>query len=93
MPKVINRRQYKQVTFLTLQEDLSQILDEIQESGDSIEVEHHGQRFRILPVTSEALVNSGNKLDNLIERPYLSCDPEDIVHLDWSQEWRTHDLS
>lgn len=93
MQKVMNGHRHKHVTFSTFQENLSQILDELLETGDSLEIEHHGQRFQIFPVTSENPVNSGNKLDNLIERPYLKCDPEDIVHLDWSTEWRPHDLS
>ncbi len=93
MQKVINGHRHKQVTLLTFQENLSQILDGILETGTSIEIEHHGQRFQIVPVTFENPVDSGNKLDNLVERPYLKCDPDDIVHLDWSTEWRTHDLS
>ena len=94
MQKVISRHHHKKhIEFITFQENLSQILDEILETGTSIEIEHHGQRFQIVPVTSENTKNSGNKLDNLIERPYLKCDPDDIVHLDWSTEWRMHDLS
>ncbi len=30
-----------------------------------------------------------SKLDNLRLRPYLLTDPEDLVHLDWSEEWRS----
>jgi len=30
--------------------------------------------------------DSGNKLDNLIEHPYLKCEPDDIVHLYWSTD-------
>ena len=72
---------------------LTQILDEMVETGTPVEIERYGQRFQILPATPENTTTSGNKLDNLIERPYLNCDPDDIVHLDWSTEWRSHDLS
>lgn len=93
MQKVMKRHHHKQVAFVTFQENLPQILDEILKTGDYIEIEHHGQRFQILPISSETPGKSDNKLDNLIDRPYLQCDPEEIVHLDWSQEWSGHDLS
>ena len=93
MQKVISRQHHKRIKFVTLQENLSQVLDDILKTGDSIEVEHHGQRFQILPLQSEAAVKPSNKLDNLIERPYLQCDPDDIVHVDWSREWSGDDIS
>ncbi|MCP4401115.1 MAG: type II toxin-antitoxin system Phd/YefM family antitoxin [bacterium] len=89
----MNRQHHKRIEFVTLQENLSQILDDMLKTGDSIEIEHHGRRFQILPLQSETSVESANKLDNLIERPYLQCDPDDIVHVDWSQEWSGDDLS
>ena len=93
MQKIMSRHHPRQVEFVTFQENLPQILDEILKTGDYVEIEHHGQRFQILPVSSETPVKADNKLDNLIERTYLQCDPEEIVHLDWSQEWSGHDLS
>ena len=50
MQKVMNRQYHKCIEFVTLQENLSQILDDMLKTGDSIEVEHHGQRFQILLV-------------------------------------------
>jgi hypothetical protein len=35
-----------------------------------------------------ALAETRSKLDNLRPRPYLLTDPEELVHLDWSEEWR-----
>ena len=93
MQKVINRQHHKRIEFATLQENLSKILDDMLKTGDSIEVEHHGRRFQILPLQSEAAVKPGNKLAHLIERPYLQCEPDDIVHVDWSQEWNGDDIS
>lgn len=52
-------------------------------------------RQRMTPQTkSEAesapvSVHRRSKLDNLKRRPdIILCDPEDLVHIDWSDEWR-----
>lgn len=65
-----------------LREDVYRILDEILETGVSVEIERHGRLLKIVPVETR------NKLDNLTQRPdFLPGDPEDIVSLDWSGEW------
>lgn len=66
-----------------LRENIYNILDEILETGVPVEVERRGRRLRIVPV------DAPSKLDNLEPHPeYLAVDPETIVHLDWSGEWR-----
>ena len=48
-----------------------------------MEVVRHGKRLKIVPIEEKG------KLDNLVKRPdYLRCDPDEIVHMDWSKEWR-----
>lgn len=86
MQNTMKLHHYRYIPFSTFQENLSQILDEILKTDDSIEIEHQGQRFQVIPVNVETSAKVGNKLDNLIERPYLLCEPEEIVHLDWSKE-------
>lgn len=86
-------RPHKHITFGALQEHLSQILDEIVATGIPVELERAGQRFEILPLVPQKMKPSRNKLDTLPERPYLQCAPEDLVHVDWSQEWKPHDVS
>lgn len=76
----------KSITPSKLRQNIYRILDEILQTGIPVEIERKGKKLRIQPV--EAV----NKLDNLVERPYLKVDPEEIVHLDWSQEWKFHDL-
>jgi prevent-host-death family protein len=62
--------------------DLYKIVDRVLETGDPVEIERRGKRVRIVPVRSKS------KLDNLVRRPgTLVGDPEDIVHMDWSEEW------
>ena len=70
------------LTASSLRQNIYRILDEILESGQSVEIERRGQRLRIEPVKPKA------KLERLTARPYLNVDPDEVVHLDWSDEWQ-----
>lgn len=66
-----------------LRADLYRILDGVLETGSPVEVERNGRRLRILPVEERG------RLARL--RPHAGAipgDPEDLVHLDWTDEWR-----
>ena len=65
-----------------LRENIYRILDEVLETGLPVEIERRGKILRIAPAETRS------KLDNLRPRPYLLTDPEELVHLDWSEEWR-----
>lgn len=66
-----------------LRADLYRLLDRVLATGEPLEVERRGQRLRIVPGS-----DSG-RLDRLKPTEgYLTGDPEGIVHLDWSDEWR-----
>ena len=65
-----------------LREDIYRILDQVAETGVPVEIERRGKLLKIV------LEESPRKLSNLRPRPYLLEDPEDLVHLDWSEEWR-----
>lgn len=66
-----------------LRANLYKLLDRVLETGVPVEVERRGRRLRIVPGEPEG------RLVNLSPHPdYLRCDPEDLVHLDWSGEWR-----
>jgi hypothetical protein len=68
-----------------LRENIFKILDEILRTGKPVEIERRGQILRIVPEVKHVM----KKLDALEEHPgVLSCDPEEIVHLDWSGEWK-----
>ncbi len=65
-----------------LRANLYRILDHAIETGQSVEVERKGRRVRIVAET-------GGKLDLLKPHAdYLKGSPDDIVHMDWSVEWR-----
>ena len=65
-----------------LRADLYRILDRVLESGEPVEIERRGRRLRIVAEQS-------GKLDLLKPHAdYLKVPPEELVHVDWSQEWR-----
>jgi hypothetical protein len=73
------------LTASRLRENIYKILDKVIDTGIPVEIERRGKKLRILPVESGTV----SKLDNLTERPdTILCDPEEIVHIDWSGEWR-----
>ena len=81
------KKKKKAITASKLRENVYRILDEIVKTGVPVEIERNGHKLKILP---EEHVN---KLANLIKRPsYLKGDPDEIVHIDWSIEWKPHDL-
>lgn len=65
-----------------LREDIYRILDQVLETGIAVEIERDGKLLKIVPVEPRS------KLENLKPRKYLLSDPEELVHLDWSGEWR-----
>jgi len=73
------------LTASKLRENIFKILDEILRTGRPVEIERRGRILRIVPEGRPMT----RKLDALEEHPgVLSCDPEEIVHLDWSGEWK-----
>lgn len=71
------------ITASKLRQDIYRILDEILKTGIPLEIHRKGQRLRLSPVEPKS------KLARLEPHPdFLTGDPEDIVHLDWSDEWK-----
>jgi len=70
------------LTASKLRANIYRLLDQVLESGVPLEVERRGHLLRIVPA-------EGSPLDRLPRRPdYLKGDPEELVHRDWSGEWR-----
>ena len=65
----------KRLKASALRENIDRIFDQVAETGVPTEIERQEKE-------------PPNELDNLRPRPYLLSDPEDLVHLDWSAEWR-----
>ncbi|HEX4952795.1 MAG TPA: type II toxin-antitoxin system prevent-host-death family antitoxin [Thermoanaerobaculia bacterium] len=70
------------ITASKLRENIYSLLDQVLTTGVPIEIERRGRIIRLVPT------EPASKLDRLPQRDYLEGDPEDLVHLDWSSEWR-----
>jgi hypothetical protein len=68
-----------------LNEDLGHILDEVLETGIPVEIERKGHIFKIVAD------RTGNKLNNLEPHDAIIGDPESILYIDWSKEWKWED--
>jgi antitoxin (DNA-binding transcriptional repressor) of toxin-antitoxin stability system len=76
------------LTASTLRANVYRVLDQVLETGVPVEIERHGRRLRIAPAR-EGRGARTKKLARLKPRPrYLRCAPEELVHMDWSREWR-----
>jgi hypothetical protein len=73
------------LTASKLRENIYRILDRVLETGVPVEIVREGRRLQIVRVEEEP----AGKLRNLEPHPdALVGDPEELVHLDWSGEWR-----
>lgn len=70
------------ISLTKLRADLYKIVDQVIATGVPVEIEREGKKVRIV------LVDKKSKLKNLKgHRGTMVGEPEDFVHLDWSQEW------
>jgi len=65
-----------------LRQDLYKKLDNVLRTGIPLEIKRRSGRLRIIPVQKKS------KISNLKKRSIMKCSPEDLVHIDWSEEWR-----
>jgi antitoxin (DNA-binding transcriptional repressor) of toxin-antitoxin stability system len=65
-----------------LRANLYRLLDRVLRTGEPIEIDRAGKRLLIVPKEKRG------KLDNVIPRDVIVGDPEDLVHVDWSKEWK-----
>lgn len=73
------------ITASKLRENIYRVLDQVVETGVPVEIERRGRRLKIIPADEP----TRGKLDRLEPRPdAIVGDPEDLVHLDWSSEWK-----
>ena len=65
-----------------MRDNIYRVLDEALESGEAVEIRRKGRTLRIVPD------RPGSRLERLRKRPTLRGNPDEIVHLDWSSEWK-----
>jgi len=70
------------ITASDLRQNIYRLLDQVAETGIPIEINRRGKIVRLV---SE---RKPGKLLNLKTRKVMNGDPESIVHLDWSSEWK-----
>lgn len=69
-------------TATDLRAHLFGILDSVIATGEPVYVDRSGVRIRI------SRDDGLTRLSRLPKRPTLLCEPETLVHNDWSGEWR-----
>ncbi len=73
------------ITASKLRESVYKLLDRVLETGIPIEIERRGRTLKIV-VADEP---PRTKLERLEPQPdAIVGDPDDLVHLDWSSEWK-----
>lgn len=66
-----------------LRENIYRLLDQVLETGIPLEIERRGKKLRIVPADRRS------KVDRVVGRPdFIVGDPDAVVHMDWSGEWR-----
>jgi hypothetical protein len=70
------------ITATSLRKNLYRILDKVVATGTPVEIERNGKIIKIL------VEEKRSKLENLEPHSVINGNPEDIVHMDWSGEWK-----
>lgn len=65
-----------------LRQDIYNLIDQVIRTGKPLEISRKGRRVRIVPA------DPPDKLDALTPHDCLRGEAEDIVHMDWSDQWR-----
>ncbi|HEX4202269.1 MAG TPA: type II toxin-antitoxin system prevent-host-death family antitoxin [Chthoniobacterales bacterium] len=65
-----------------LRANLYRLLDRVLKTGEPIEIDRAGKKLLLVPKEKRS------KLENLVKRDVIAGDPEELVHLDWSKDWR-----
>lgn len=73
------------LTASKLRENIYRILDQVLKTGTPVEIVRGDRKLRIVPVEE----SRKSKLASLRPRAKVVVgDPEELVHLDWSGEWK-----
>ena len=70
------------VSASALRQNIYKLLDRVIQTGNPIEIERKGRLLKIIPVEPQ------DKLKRLKRKNIMKGDPEELVHIDWSKEWK-----
>lgn len=65
-----------------LRSNLYKVLDHVIKTGQPVTIERNGQLIYL------SAAKKKSRLANLKKRDCIVGDPEDLVHMDWSKEWK-----
>ncbi|WP_370324392.1 type II toxin-antitoxin system Phd/YefM family antitoxin [Euzebya sp.] len=71
------------ITASKLRQDIYRLLDQVLETGEPLEIERKGRRLRLVPDERPSRVAALDPHPGTI-----LGDPEELIHHDWSGEWR-----
>ena len=66
-----------------LRENIYNVLDRVLETGIPVEIQRRGKVLKIVAPAGK------NKLANLKKHDVMAVKPEQLVHSDWSGEWKS----
>jgi len=66
-----------------LRANIYNVLDKVLETGVAVEIHRRGKILKIVPVEGK------RKLSNLRRHDVLNVPIDDIVHIDWLDEWKS----
>jgi hypothetical protein len=70
------------LTASKLRENVYRILDQVLENGTPVEIKRKGRTLKIVRE------DSPQKTSRLIKRKIIRGHPQELIHLDWSEEWK-----
>jgi len=70
------------ITATKLRENIYKLLDMVLDKGISLKIKRKG---RVIVISSE---KENSIFDRLEKHNAIVGDPEEIVHMDWSKEWK-----
>ncbi len=70
------------ITASGLRQNIYKLLDQVINTGTPLEINRKGNKLKVITV------RKNNKLKNLKRRDIIKCNPEKLVHIDWSSEWK-----
>jgi prevent-host-death family protein len=73
------------ITASEFRSNVYRLLDRVADTGTPLTIARKGRRLKVVCDRKEG------RLARLVRRSCIKGDPEDIVHMDWSGEWK-HDL-
>lgn len=66
-------------------ENVYKLLDRVLRTGEPLEIVRKGRRLKIVPASPD----SSFSLDKVEPHPdAIVGDPDDLIHMDWSTEWK-----